>query len=346
MSCSSRSRSAPRAPRPARSRRRRSRPPRSSGCSGGASRTGRASGRSPCRARRPRARRRPRRDRVAAAAVADHRVQSLRDDHRQRGLLVDPLEQERQPVGGQEQASTARGRCGGSTCRCRGTGRRPRSPPRRRAAVIPWSDTIAGSTPARVSSRNSRSAMLTTIWMCTQEWSDMSRRSALTCCMYHQACRRRSPFAAASSASSRRLPRVGTRISKLGNLHRGYPTTQCLASRSSTATAAASPTSGCRSPTAATSAASTACRPRACRGSSATRSCSFEEIERLVRVLAAMGVTRPAPHRRRAAGPARVPAARVDARSGARDRGPLAHHQRLPARARRRRRWSRRASSA
>src|ERR671918_1991559 len=76
--------------------------------------------------------------------------------------------------------------------------------------------TIAGSTPALFKSRKSRSAMLTTIWMCTQEWSDMSRRSALTCCMYHQACRRRSALAAASSASSRRLPRVGTRISVVG----------------------------------------------------------------------------------------------------------------------------------
>src|SRR5918997_2781120 len=74
-------------------------------------------------------------------------------------------------------------------------------------------DTIAGSTPERFSRRNRRSAMFTTIWTCTQEWSDMSRRSALTCCMYHQACRRRSAFAAVRSASRRRFPRVGTRIS-------------------------------------------------------------------------------------------------------------------------------------
>src|SRR5215208_738801 len=83
-------------------------------------------------------------------------------------------------------------------------------------AFMPWVETMAGSTPARLSSRNRRSAMLATIWMWTQEWSDMSRRSALTCCMYHQACRRRSPFAASSSASSRRLPRVGARISSSG----------------------------------------------------------------------------------------------------------------------------------
>ena len=59
-SCSSRSGSGRPSRRPARSSRRRSRRPRPSGCSGGASRTGSASGRSPCRARRPRARCRPR----------------------------------------------------------------------------------------------------------------------------------------------------------------------------------------------------------------------------------------------------------------------------------------------
>src|SRR5688500_4208494 len=44
----------------------------------------------------------------------------------------------------------------------------------------------------------------------------MSRRSALTCCMYHQAWRRGSALAAARSASSRRFPRVGARISICG----------------------------------------------------------------------------------------------------------------------------------
>src|SRR4051812_15181010 len=82
---------------------------------------------------------------------------------------------------------------------------------------MPWSATVAGSTPARDSRRNSRSAMLTTIWMCTQEWSDIPSRSAFTCCMYHQARRRSSPLAAASSASSFRLPRVGARISISGS---------------------------------------------------------------------------------------------------------------------------------
>src|SRR5215211_1782463 len=41
----------------------------------------------------------------------------------------------------------------------------------------------------------------------------MSRLSAFTCCMYHQAWRRRSALAAVNSVSSLRLPRVGARIS-------------------------------------------------------------------------------------------------------------------------------------
>ena len=40
---------------------------------------------------------------------------------------------------------------------------------------------MSGSTPRRFSSRNSRSAMLVTIWMWTQEWSDIPSRSAFTC---------------------------------------------------------------------------------------------------------------------------------------------------------------------
>src|SRR5829696_4143531 len=84
-----------------------------------------------------------------------------------------------------------------------------------RAFISCWV-TIAGSTPPRFSSRNSRSAMFTTIWMWTHEWSDMPRRSAFTCCMYHQACSRRSAFAAPKSDSSLRFPRVGARISVIG----------------------------------------------------------------------------------------------------------------------------------
>src|SRR6185436_16492605 len=83
-------------------------------------------------------------------------------------------------------------------------------------ALMPCWVTIAGSTPARFSRRNRRNAMFTTIWMWTQEWSDMSRLSAFTCCMYHQAWRRMSAFAAVNRASSLRLPRVGARISVCG----------------------------------------------------------------------------------------------------------------------------------
>ena len=61
----------------------------------------------------------------------------------------------------------------------------------------------------------------------------------------------------------------------------------------------------------------------------------FEEIERLVALLAAMGVTRRAPDRRRAARAPRLPDARRRCSPPLR-RGPQRHDQRLPARARRR----------
>ena len=64
----------------------------------------------------------------------------------------------------------------------------------------------------------------------------------------------------------------------------------------------------------------------------------FEEIERLVALLARDGRQRRAPDRRRAARAPRLPAAGRDARARRRRRRPLADHQRLPARARRRRR--------
>ena len=57
------------------------------------------------------------------------------------------------------------------------------------------------------------------------------------------------------------------------------------------------------------------------------------------------GRPRRAPDRRRAAGPARLPAARRDARRDRRARGPVADDQRLPARARRRRARRRPAST-
>ncbi len=158
-----------------------------------------------------------------------------------------------------------------------------------RGVISCW-ETIAGSTPARLSSRNSRSAMFTTIWMCTQEWSDMSRRSALTCCMYHQACMRRSPFAAASSASSRRLPRVGTRISVVGTSTPGtlrpVPSEPLVDGHGRTITdLRVSVTDRCNF------------RCQYCMPAEGLpwlereEILSFEEIERLVRVMSGMGVT-------------------------------------------------------
>src|SRR5436305_1276849 len=76
---------------------------------------------------------------------------------------------------------------------------------------MPWSATIAGSTPARTSRRSSRRAMLRTICMWTQEWSDIPSRSDWTWVMYHQARTCSSSFTASRKLSSLRLPRVGTR---------------------------------------------------------------------------------------------------------------------------------------
>src|SRR3954451_24915295 len=78
-------------------------------------------------------------------------------------------------------------------------------------AVIAWSETIAGSTPRRSSSRKIRSATFSTIWTCTHEWSDIPRRVAFVCWTSHQALSWSSAFAASSSASSLRLPRAGAR---------------------------------------------------------------------------------------------------------------------------------------
>src|SRR6185312_15294466 len=76
---------------------------------------------------------------------------------------------------------------------------------------IPWSETIAGSTPALTRSRNSRRAMLRTICMWTQEWSDIPNRSGWTWAMYHQARTCSSLLTASRKPSSLRLPRVGAR---------------------------------------------------------------------------------------------------------------------------------------
>ena len=93
-------------------------------------------------------------------------------------------------------------------------------------SLIPWSATIAGSTPALTSSRSSRRAMLRTICMWTQEWSDIPSRSAWTWAMYHQARTCSSPLTASRKPSSLRLPRVGARtcasaIASFGGLRVG-----------------------------------------------------------------------------------------------------------------------------
>ena len=91
---------------------------------------------------------------------------------------------------------------------------------------IPWSATIAGSTPALTSRRSSRRAMLRTICMWTQEWSDIPSRSDWTWVMYHQARTCSSPLTASRKLSSLRLPRVGARtfasaIASFGGLRVG-----------------------------------------------------------------------------------------------------------------------------
>ena len=53
--------------------------------------------------------------------------------------------------------------------------------------------------------------MLSTIWTWTQEWSDIPSRSDCTWAMCHQARTSASALTPSSSASSRRLPRVGAR---------------------------------------------------------------------------------------------------------------------------------------
>src|SRR6478752_2444936 len=91
---------------------------------------------------------------------------------------------------------------------------------------IPWSATISGSTPALTSSRSSRRAMLRTICMWTQEWSDIPSRSEWTWVMYHQARTCSSWLTASRKLSSLRLPRVGARtrasaIASFGGLRLG-----------------------------------------------------------------------------------------------------------------------------
>ena len=73
--------------------------------------------------------------------------------------------------------------------------------------------TIAGSTPCFVSWRRSFSAMFVTIWMCTQEWSLISRRTtAFTFATCHQPLSCWSALTRSISCASLRLPRSGTRM--------------------------------------------------------------------------------------------------------------------------------------
>ena len=148
---------------------------------------------------------------LAAAAVADDRVQDLGDHDAALRLPVGAGEQPRQRLAWRGRGCRPRGRRGGSTCRRRAAAPRRRRRPRRRAGVIPWSATIAGSTPALTSSRSSRRAMLSTICMWTQEWSDIPSRSDWTWAMYHQARTSSSALTASRKPSSLRLPRVGAR---------------------------------------------------------------------------------------------------------------------------------------
>ncbi len=184
-------------------------------------------------------------------------------------------------------------------------------------AFMPCEVTMAGSTPPRLSSLNSRSAMFTTIWMWTQEWSDMSRRSAFTCCMYHHACSRRSVLAASKRASSLRLPRVGARISVSGRSTADtLPQGECRTPRRRPRPADIGPARlrhrplqlplpvlhAGRRPALA--------RPRGhppLRGDRASGARAGRD-----------GRDRPPPDRRRAARAARVPAARLDARRASR----------------------------
>src|ERR671922_272436 len=70
---------------------------------------------------------------------------------------------------------------------------------------------MAGSIPCFVSCRSSLSAMLETIWMCTHEWSLISRRAvAFTFATCHHALSCVSAFTRETSVRSLRLPRVGT----------------------------------------------------------------------------------------------------------------------------------------
>ena len=274
---------------------------------------------------------------TACSASADH--------DRPLGLLVDPLEQQRQPVGGQEEAERlvvgAVDRHAGVVEQAAG-GDHHLGVAAAHAVVVDHRrlDARRGS-----SSRNSRSAMLSTIRTWTQEWSDIPSRSAFTCCMCHQAAaaarrrwrRRAAPRACGCRAWGRRSPWPG---SSTGGKY-AFDTWDARASGRRARTPdhrdlRVSVTDRCNF------------RCQYCMPADGLpwlereEILRFEEIERLVRVFAEMGVTDVRLTGRRAARAPRVPAAAGDARADPGRRGPLAHHQRLPARARRRRAGGRR----
>ena len=124
---------------------------------------------------------------LAAAAVADDRVQRLGDHDRSLGLRIDVVEQLAAACPRRGRGCRPRGRCGGSTCRRRGAAPRPRRPPRRRGRACRGRRPSPARLPALTSSRSSRRAMLSTIWTWTQLWSDIPSRSEVTCAMCHQA---------------------------------------------------------------------------------------------------------------------------------------------------------------
>jgi hypothetical protein len=116
--------------------------------------------------------------------VADDRVQDLCGDDGALGLGVGIGEQPVEGARGEEQRVGLVVGAVDIPVSC------SRAPPATTTSAsrsrIPWSVTIAGSTPALTSSRSSRRAMLRTICMWTQEWSDIPSRSELTWAMYHQ----------------------------------------------------------------------------------------------------------------------------------------------------------------
>src|SRR6478672_7369904 len=97
----------------------------------------------------------------------------------------------------------------------------------------PKSRTSPGSTPCFVSWRRSLSAMLVTIWTCTQEWSLIAiRETALTLETCHQPLSWSSSLTRSTSVRSLRLPRTGTLIFIRATASVGVRRVSCSASAS------------------------------------------------------------------------------------------------------------------